>query len=149
MIFDRCSTEQLIKFPAEHLTIFRGIPVENHCSIELRSGLFPGHSRKVIFWAIKRSVTTFERWHGAPFCIKIVQSCTDMCSCSFSFIKFKYLWPFIVVPGFKKKSPAVHLIEMASHTVTLGGCFTVSWVYFLLYRVPGGWRTFLFLAANC
>ena len=118
-------------------------------SIGLRSGLLPGHFRRVIFLALKKSVTIVKRWHGAPSCIKIVQSCTDTCSCSFSFIKFKYLWPFIVVLDFKKKSPAIPLIEIASHTITFGGCFTISWVYFSLYRVPGGRRIFLFLAANC
>ena len=119
-------------------------------SIRLRSKLFSGDYRRVIFGALKKTVTIFEQWHGAPSCIKIVQSCTDMCSCSFSFIKFKYLWSFIVVRLQKEESgSSLPLIEMALPTITLGGYFTLSWVYFLLCRVPGDRRTFLFLAENC
>ena len=65
-------------------------------SIGLRLGLFPDHFRKVILLAPKNSVKIYERWHSAPSCIKILQSCTDMCSCSLSLIKFKYFQPFIV-----------------------------------------------------
>ena len=114
-------------------------------SIRLSSGLFPGHSRRVILLALKKFVTIFERWNGAPSCINILQSCTDMCSCSFSFIKFKYFWPFIVVSGFKKKTLAVPLIEMVPHTITLGGCLLFSGYtfHYIGFLEVGGHFSFL------
>ena len=70
-----------------------------------------------------------------------------MCSSSFSFIRFKYFWPLIVISDFMKKSPVVPLIQIASHTITLVGCFIVFWVYFrhiVFLSVDGH-----FFAANC
>ena len=44
-------------------------------SIGLRSGLFLGHSNNLIFFVLRKSVTIFARWHGAPSCINISQLC--------------------------------------------------------------------------
>ena len=54
------------------------------------------------FISPKKAVTIFERLFEAPSCVKFVQSSTDMCICDFSFTKFRYFWPFVVVPGLKK-----------------------------------------------
>ena len=93
------------------------------------------------------SITIFARRPGTPSFIK---SCNHVPKCEVAaFSSLSYFWPFIVVPAFKKKYPAVPSIEMALHTITLGGCFIVCWVYVSLYRVSEGRRTFLFLTANC
>jgi len=52
-------------------------------SIGLRSGLFSSHSNNLIFFVLRKSVTNFARWHGAPSCINISQLCTAMCNSNF------------------------------------------------------------------
>ena len=42
-------------------------------SIDLTLKLFPDHFRRVILLAPIKSVHIYERWHGTPSCIKILQ----------------------------------------------------------------------------
>jgi len=118
-------------------------------SIGLRSGLFPGHSNNLIFFVLRKSVTIFARWHGAPSCVNISQLCTAICNSNFSFINSRNFLPFMVVPGSRKNRPAVPLVEIAPQTITLGWCFMVFCVNLSLYRAPGGLLTVFFLEINC
>jgi len=117
-------------------------------SFGLRSGLFPSHSNNLIFFVLRKSVTIFAQWHGAPSYINILQLCTAMCNSNFSFINSRYFLPFMVVPGSKNR-PAVPWVDIAPQTITLGGYFMVCCVNLSLYRNPGGLFTVLFLEANC
>ena len=60
--------------------------------IRLRSGLFPSHSNNFIFFVLRKSVTIFARWDGAPSCINISQLCTAMCNSNFTFVNSRYFW---------------------------------------------------------
>jgi len=117
--------------------------------IRLRSGLFPSHSNNFIFFVLRKSVTIFARWDGAPSCINISQLCTAMCNSNFTFVNSRYFLAFMVVPGSRKNRPAVPWVEIALQIITLGGCFMICCVNLSLYRVPGGLLTVLFLEANC
>ena len=118
-------------------------------SIGLKSWLFPGHSNNLIFFVLRKSVTFFARWHGAPSCKNISQLCIAVCNSNFSFINSRYFLPFMVVPGSRKNRQAVPWVEIAPQIITLGGCFMVFCVKLSLYRVPGGLLKVLFLKANC
>ena len=55
----------------------------------------------------------------------------------------------MVVPGVRKKSPAVPLTDMAPHIMIFGECFIVCCVYFSSNRFPTGLQTECFRDPNC
>ena len=74
--------------------------------------------------------------HGAPSCIKILHLWMAICSSNLFFSKFMYFWPFMVVPGGRKNSPAVPFTDIPSQIMTLGGCFMLCVVYRSSNRFP-------------
>ena len=86
---------------------------------------------------------------GAPSCMKIVHSCTFMWSCNLFFSNSRYFAPFMVVPGVRRKSPAVSLTDMALHIMIFGECFIVCCVYFSSNRFPTSHQTECFRDPNC
>ena len=78
--------------------------LSRNSQLYFRSGLFPGHSNNLIFFVLRKSVTIFALWHGAPSCINISQLCTVMCNSNFSLINSRYFLPIMVVPGSRKNS---------------------------------------------
>jgi len=44
--------------------------------IGFRSGLLPVQSRTLIRFSGRKVLATFDRWQGAPACMKIIQLCT-------------------------------------------------------------------------
>ena len=106
-------------------------------SIGFRSGLFPGQSKMLIFWAFRNWVTILARWHGAPFCINTLHLWTAICNSNLFFNKSRYFWPFMVVPGGKKKSPAVPFIDIPPKSWHRGGVpwfewYIFHWIFFLM-----------------
>jgi len=104
--------------------------------------------QQLIFFVLRKSVTIFARWHGAPSCINISQLCTAMCNSNFSFINSRYFLPFMLIPGSRKNRPAVPWVEIAPQIITLGVCFMVCCVNLSLYRISGGLNGWVFMTWN-
>ena len=95
-----------------------------------------GHSNNLIFFVLRKSVTIFARWHGAPSCINISQSCTAMCNSNFSFINSKYFLPFMVVPDRGRIGrPFFGLKSLPKSSHSAG----VSWFAVWIFIVPSSW----------
>ena len=99
-------------------------------SIGLRSGVLPGYSNNLIFFVLRKSVTIFARWHGAPSCINISQLCTAMCNSNFSFINSWYFLPFMVVPGSRKnRRPFLGLKSLPKSSHSAGVSWFAVWIF--------------------
>ena len=88
--------------------VFQYCPQTDKFSIGLRSGLLPGQSNFLIFFFWRKLLTNFERWQGAPSRMNILHSWKVMWISRLSSSILRYLTPFIVVPGGKKKGQLCH-----------------------------------------
>ena len=112
-------------------------------SVGLRSGLFPGHSSTEILFLFRNSVATFDRCHGAPSCMKIVQPWTCMCSFSFSLSNFMYIHSGV---GETKHRQAALRYTMAHQIIWLGDCGVGFW---LSKHLPNGRLMCMWRGTNC
>jgi len=91
------------------------------------SGLFPGHSDTEILVFFRKSVSTFDRWQGAPSCEKIVERLETVLEHIYVLLNCKTARIFLLF--------GVHFSTCLIEQSSLGAVFR-GWPYFLSWNVP-------------